>query len=215
MRVAAAALELFFPEDCLHCRERTAENGLLCQRCTGTLSTFAGSANTQAGHARNHALLYQGAGKALFSAAKFANRRRALHQLLPWAEQSLRPLNTPESCFIQMPSSRPFLHRLLSAILPQHKIARGIFAFEKTATRGQNKLLKESERFRRIAETLKISRRDLPRAETYILCDDVFTTGATLGHAAWLLQTEFSLKPEQIQLWTLMYRERLFEDAAD
>ncbi len=215
MRVVSAALELFFPEECLHCHNSIAEKGLLCATCSGTLRKFESSASTQAGHVRHHALLYQGAGKALFSAAKFANRRRALQQLLPWAERSLRPLNAPESCFIEMPSSRRFLHRLLSAILPQQKITRKVFSFVKTATRGQNKLLKESERFRRIAETLKISRRDLPKAETYILCDDVFTTGATLGHAAWLLQNELSLKPEQIQLWTLMYRERFFEDAAD
>jgi predicted amidophosphoribosyltransferase len=215
MRLISAALEQILPESCLHCRERVAVRGLLCETCGKTLRRHDAADAKHSSFSRHHALYYEGAAKALFSAAKFSNRRRALQALAPWAATSLQKLNAPESCFIEMPSSRPFLHRLVKQLLPNAKVARKAFTFEKSRTPGQNKLLKEAERFRRIAETLKLNAGELRPAKTYILCDDVFTTGATLGHAAWLLQTALSLQPEQIQLWTIMYRERLFEDAAD
>jgi predicted amidophosphoribosyltransferase len=125
---------------------------------------------------------------------------------------SLQKLNTPESSFIEMPSSRPFLHNLLKRALPSDKISRAAFVFDFARKGKQNKALKEAERFQRIAETLKLSGRPLPEAKMFILCDDVFTTGATLGHAAWLLQQKLALEPAQIQLWSLMYRPRQFED---
>ncbi|AFM12187.1 ComF family protein [Turneriella parva] len=215
MRLFSAALEQLFPESCLHCRRQVAVRGLLCEACAKTLRRYDAASASHGGFSRHHALYYEGAAKDLFAAAKFSNRRRALHELVPWAATGLQNLIAPESCFVEMPSSRPFLHRLVSRLLPNTSTVRSVFAFERSKTPGQNKLLKEAERFRRIAETLKLNVKLVPPAKVYILCDDVFTTGATLGHAAWLLQTALSLQPEQIHLWTLMYRERLFEDSTD
>lgn len=215
MRFVSALLEQLFPEACIHCERRIAENGLLCGLCRQGLRPVEGEFFMPGGQARHHALYYEAAAKSLFAAAKFSNRRRAQQQLQRWTELSLQKLNNPESTFVEMPSSRAFLHNLLKRSLPQEKIVRGLFLFAQSQKGSQNKLLKEAERFQRIAETLKLSEQPIPAAKTYVLCDDVYTTGATLGHAAWLLQQKFGLKPEQIKLWTLMYRQRMFEDEAN
>lgn len=212
MRLVSGFLDQLFPETCLHCDKHFAEDGLLCRQCAETLCAAKEGALTANGHARHHALIYEGAAKSLFAAAKFSDRRRAQKQLQKWAVPSLQKLNTPESSFIEMPSSKPFLHNLLKRTVPPEKLSRSAFVFDFSQKGKQNKTLKEAQRFQRIAETLKLSGRPLPEAKVYILCDDVFTTGATLGHAAWLLRQKLALEPAQIQLWSLMYRPRQFED---
>ena len=71
----------------------------------------------------------------------------------------------------------------------------------------KNKNLGEAARFRRIRESLVRGARPIPKAERYVLCDDVLTTGATLGQAAWLLE-QSGIAREKILLWALLYRRR-------
>ncbi len=210
MKLAGHLLQQLFPERCVHCGERLADRHLLCAACEATLRKAPDDPEIIRGGARAYALVYEGAAKSLFAAGKFSHRRRAQRLLADFAAESMQPLLQANALFIEMPSSRPFVHRLLKRVVPQGQLARGIFTMDRLGKLRANKLLKEADRFRRIAATLRLSGKPIPEAGLYVLCDDVLTTGATLGHAAWLL-AQTGIAQKNISTWTLMFRERQHE----
>jgi predicted amidophosphoribosyltransferase len=200
-------LQQLFPELCLHCAEMFADSDLLCRECEKTLRKGPSNPETVQGMRRKYAIVYETAAKSLFAAAKFSDRRRAQNLLIEMAQESLKSLITESTIFIQMPSSRPFLRKVLRRIVPRRQLVEKIFTIDRDGEYLANKLLKEADRFQHVAATLRISASKLPYAENFVICDDVYTTGATSGHAAWLLR-QAGIAAENITVWTLMFRER-------
>lgn len=201
-----------FPELCLGCGGRLMRDDFFCAACAAATPVRATAPDIGAhGFQQRFVLDYDGNARKLLAAAKFSERRRALRFLISATTENLTPLTGKDSIFIALPSRRRFLHTLLKKSLPQQTIRTNVYRmkkrlFKKTA----NKELSEGERFRRIRDDLLLRARALPDAERYILCDDVFTTGATLTHAAHLLQTRLAIPKEKITLWALMVRPRKF-----
>lgn len=207
MNLTGNILQQLFPERCLHCEERLSDAHLLCAVCANTLRKGPVDTDIVAGMRRRYALIYDAAAKSLFAAAKFSDRRRARQLLVEIAAENLKGLVNDSALFIEIPSSRPFLHGLLRRVVPRRQILNGIFAIDRTGSYKSNKLLKESDRFQRIAATLTLSGKNIPEAGHYVICDDVYTTGATMGHAAWLLR-QAGVEADNLTMWSLMFRER-------
>lgn len=201
-------LQAIFPEPCLHCGGRLPEHGVLCAACEANMPP-AGQNCAVAGayYQTNYVFLYEGVQKSLFKAAKFAGRRRAQTRICSAAGRALAKLAIPGVMFLPMPSSRSFLNAVLRSALARGQLQPGLFRLRRQGTGDSNKRLGEAARFRRIRESLVRSAEPLPRAELYVLCDDVLTTGATLGQAAWLLE-EAGIARDKILLWALFYRAR-------
>lgn len=205
-------LQAIFPEFCLHCGERVRQNAMLCTRCASgeILKRPVGVAKAN-GIEQKFSFLYEGAAKTLFSAAKFSERQRPLKYFIEAARPDLVEMLTEKTIFLAVPSRRKFLARLLGAILPPGTLVLDAFRFEKEGKNSAaNKLLGEAGRYRRIHESLTWNNANLRPAEKYIVCDDVSTTGATLSHAAHLVQQHLDIDKSNITLWALMYRERQF-----
>lgn len=204
-------LQATFPEPCQHCGEKFPLHGIFCENCQAQLpESVINTVPAKAHYETQYLLPYQGVIKSLFTAAKFAQRRRATATMYRLAHPALSTLCAPDTLFVPMPSSRRLLLSLLENCVPRAYIAKGIFHVRKRITEKQNKYLSEAGRFRRIRETLHRSKKNLPQAARYILCDDVLTTGATLGQAAWLLE-QSGIARERILLWALCYQERKFD----
>jgi len=201
-----------FPELCLGCGERLMRDDFFCANCTTTKPVRATAPDSGAhGFRQRFVFDYEGNARKLLAAAKFSERRRAVRVLVRAATEDFAPLTGKGSVFIALPSRRRFLHALLKKSLPQESIRTDIFRMKKRLfKRTANKELGEGERFRRIRDDLLWAERTLPAVERYIICDDVFTTGATLTHAAHLLQTRLIIPKEKIVLWALMVRPRKF-----
>ncbi|MFZ5629411.1 MAG: ComF family protein [Spirochaetota bacterium] len=150
---------------------------------------------------------YEGVQKSLFKAAKFSGRRRAQAMIFGMARAALQAVAGPGTIFLPMPSSRTFLSGLLRSAVNAAQVQPGVFVLKKGKRGDSNKHLGEAARFRRIRESLVRSPTQLGPAERYILCDDVLTTGATLGQAAWLLESG-GVPRDKIILWALLYRRR-------
>lgn len=201
-------LQAIFPESCLHCRSRLPEDSLLCSACLAAIPQAEQNSVVPDSHYQTQYLYpYEGPQKSLFKAAKFSQRRRAQNIIYAIAQNALRTLAAPGTIFLPMPSSRTFLGDLLRYAVPAARVEPGIFLLKKAVRGDSNKHLGEAARFRRIRENLMRSQRSLPEAERYVLCDDVLTTGATLGHAAWLLELS-GIPREKIVLWALLFRRR-------
>lgn len=205
--------QIAFPEPCLHCGANFPPQGILCKSChAALLESVADMALPTAYYTTHYLFLYQGVVKSLFKAAKFSHRRRAIATLCSLAYPSLAALCTPGSVLVPMPSSRNFLSQLLEKSVPHERIYKGVFHIRQEFVGTQNKHLSEAARFRRIRQILYRSKKELPSATRYILCDDVLTTGATLGQAAALLEQN-GIARDKILLWALCYRERWQEKA--
>lgn len=213
--LTSALLSVFFPEVCLHCGEKIADTGLLCAACaTQGIKKFT-APQMPAQHARYpqaHAFVYEGIAKSLLKAAKFSDRRRALHGWIDLAAPRLVSLIEGDTLVLALPSRRKFLSRLLKAIVPKGKLVPDAFQFKREGFLFQraNKTLGEAARYRRIHDTLLWGGRKIPAAARYVICDDVFTTGATLNHAGYLVEKNLRVQPEQITLWALLARPREF-----
>lgn len=208
-------LSAFFPEVCLHCGEKIADAGLLCAACSAQGIQKFTVAETTTQHARYHqahAFVYDGIAKSLLKAAKFSDRRRALHSWIDLAAPLLIPLTEGGTMVLALPSRRKFLSRLLKAIVPKQKLVLNAFSFKRETLlfRRANKALGEAARYRRIHDTLQWKALGLPAAERYVICDDIFTTGATLSHAGYLAEKNLGIQPKQITLWALLARPREF-----
>jgi len=201
-------LQAIFPEPCLHCRTCLPDRGVICARCTEELP-HCGQNSTVAGayYQTRYLYAYEGVQKSLFKAAKFARRRKARNMVFRLAHGALASLAEPGTVFLPMPSSRDFLATLVRSAVPRDRIHVGMFRLRKDKFGEKNKQLGEAARFRRIRESLVRGAKPLPVAERYVLCDDVLTTGATLGQAAWLLE-QSGIAREKILLWALLYRRR-------
>lgn len=207
-KIGSALMRLAFPEMCAHCRQHPAGPHLLCTACMKEILITPAPQNLSESYYQTGYLLpYAGSHRTLFKAAKFAGRRRALQYFEQVAQRAFSALRSPGTCFLPMPSSRAFLRQILRANLPRDEIHAECFQFRKIRGSGSNKLLGDAARFRRIRESLVRTRRSLPVAQQYVLCDDVLTTGATLGHAAWLLENE-GISREHIRLFALFYQPR-------
>lgn len=207
-----SALQAVFPELCIECGKKIPRSAFFCDACgeTGGL-TRAGDVAAENGIERRFAFLYEKTGKTLFAAAKFSERRRAMHYLIREGRSHLAPLFGGSTLVLGLPSRRKFLRKLLGSIVPKEKLMLNAFAVRrKLFGKDANKLLGEGERYKRIHENLIWAEKPLPAADRYILCDDVSTTGATLNHAAYLLQKHAGVAKERILLWALMYRPRHF-----
>jgi predicted amidophosphoribosyltransferase len=201
-------LQAFFPEFCLHCKSRLPEVGLVCSPCLRDVPRPQGNSIVANAHYETKYLFfYEGVQKSLFKAAKFSGRRRAQEFMFRAAHCALKEIAEPGSVFLPMPSSRNFLAKLLLSAVPRAQIFPGIYFLKKGRWGKSNKQLGEAGRFRRIRESLILRTKKLPSAERYILCDDVLTTGATLGQAAWLLEST-GVPREKLMLWALLYRRR-------
>ena len=208
-------LQVFFPETCLHCGENIADKGLFCATCARQGIKRFSSTVTQVQHARYpqaHAFVYEGIAKTLLKAAKFSARRRALKSWITLATPQLTPLLEQDTLVLALPSRRKFLTHLLKAIVPKSKLVLNAFAFRRESLFSQraNKALGEAARYRRIHDTLYWNGIKLPVAQRYLICDDIFTTGATLNHAAYLAEKNLAIQPGQITLWALLARPREF-----
>lgn len=208
-------LQALFPETCLHCGERLADSGLLCNPCAAQgISKFSANETKtqQARYPQSHAFVYTGIARSLLKAAKFSERRRAVKSWIDLAAPQLVPLIGADSLVLALPSRRKFLRRLLKAIVPKQQLVLDAFSFKKERIflRSANKALGEAARYRRIHDTLQWNGRPLLSAKRYVICDDVFTTGATLTHAGYLVEKNLQLKPDQITLWALLARPREF-----
>ena len=208
-------LQALFPESCLHCGERMADAGLLCTGCAAQgihKFTEDKSKTQQARYGQAHAFVYTGIARSLLKAAKFSERRRAVKSWINLATPQLTTLIGADSLVLALPSRRKFLQPLLTAIVPKQQLVLDAFSFkkEKIFLRSANKALGEAARYRRIHDTLLWNGRRLPTAKRYVICDDVFTTGATLTHAGYLTEKNLQLKPDQITLWALLARPREF-----
>ena len=205
-------LAAVFPELCLECGVRISRDNFFCDACgrEGILKPV-GLIPVEDGIARKFAFLYEGAAKTLFAAAKFSERRRAVDFLKSAAREDLENLSAGSALVLALPSRKKFLRGLLAANVAKQKLIPDAFRIQKRRFGGDaNKLLGEAERYRRIHQSLVWNGVSIPPAERYVLCDDVSTTGATLNHAAHLVQENLGISKSQITLWSLMYRERLF-----
>lgn len=201
-------LQAIFPEPCLHCKSRLPENGLICPRCLADWPQGEQNSTVPHSHYQTQYLYpYEGVQKSLFKAAKFSGRRRAQGFVFRKARAALQSLVQPGTVFLPMPSSRSFLSGLLQSAVPRAQIHPGMYLFQRGKWGDSNKHLGEAARFRRIRESLVRSPKQLAVAERFVLCDDVLTTGATLGQAAWLLESG-GVPREKIVLWALLYRRR-------
>lgn len=208
-------LQALFPETCLHCGEKMADAGLFCSPCAAQgIREFSanGVQVQQVRYGQAHAFVYEGVARSLLKAAKFSERRRAVKRWIDLAAPQLRTLVGADSLVLALPSRRKFLQRLVKAIVPKKQLVLDAFSFkkEKIFLRRANKALGEAARYRRIHETLQWRGKQLPAAKQYVICDDVFTTGATLTHAGYLTEKNLQLKPDQITLWALLARPREF-----
>lgn len=207
-----SVLQAVFPELCLECGERLAHAGFFCSHCgeNGSLKRV-GEIEPENGMERSFAFRYEHTGKTLFGAAKFSQRRRAMNFLIGEGRSHLGPLSEGSTLVLGLPSRRKFLQKLLRSVVSKEKLILNAFAVRrKLFGKDANKLLGEGERYKRIHENLVWAEKNLPAADRYILCDDVSTTGATLHHAAHLLQKYAGVPKEKITLWALMYRPRHF-----
>lgn len=213
--LTGALLQTFFPEVCLHCGENMADAGLFCAPCAARGIQKYAAAETKTQQARYphaHAFVYAGIAKSLLKAAKFADRRRALHSWIDLAAPQIAPLLEGDSLVLALPSRRKFLSRLLKAIVPKEKLVLDAFQFKRETFffRRANKTLGEAARYRRIHDSLQWNGIKISTAKRYIVCDDIFTTGATLNHAGYLAEKNLVIQPEQITLWALLARPREF-----
>lgn len=201
-------LQAIFPEPCVHCRSRLPKENLLCPYCLAAVPIGEQNSVVPDAHYLTRYLYpYEGPQKSLFKAAKFSGRRRAQAKIYAMARNALQALAEPGTVFLPMPSSRGFLTGLMQAAIRRELIVPGIFILHKGNVGDSNKHLGEAARFRRIRESLVRSAKPIPEAERYVLCDDVLTTGATLGQAAWLLE-QSGIPREKIMLWALLFRKR-------
>lgn len=201
-------LQALFPETCLHCSENLVERGLICAACTRSNPEHDHTGQAEGHYPTHFVFEYSGVAKTLFGAAKFSGRRRAAHGLLQEARKDLQTFADGRTVFLPMPSKRKLLRQIMkSSLQPKYVIAKA-YRLKPKGAEESNKLLGEAGRFRRIRESLAWSGKVLPDADRYVLCDDVLTTGATLGQAAWLLQQEARVPREKILLWALMHRRR-------
>jgi predicted amidophosphoribosyltransferase len=201
-------LQAIFPEPCLHCKSRLSDENLLCPQCLSLMPQSEQNSTVPEAHYQTQYLYaYEGVQKSLFKAAKFSARRRAQAKILAMARHALQTLAEPGTLFLPMPSSRSFLSELLSSTVDAQSVQAGVFEMKKGIWGEKNKHLGEAARFRRIRESLVRSPKPLRAADRYVLCDDVLTTGATLGQAAWLLESS-GVPREKILLWALFYRRR-------
>ena len=213
--LTGALLSAFFPEVCLHCGENIADAGLFCAACSAQGIKKFTAPQMPAQHARYpqaHAFVYEGVAKSLLKAAKFSDRRRALQRWIDLAAPQLLPLIQADTFVLALPSRRKFLKRLLKAIVPKRQLLLHAYEFkrEKFLLQRANKSLGEAARYRRIHDTLQWKGVKLPASGRYVICDDVFTTGATLNHAGYLAEKNLRVQPEQIALWALLARPREF-----
>ncbi len=210
------ALSALFPELCLECGTKIAHHDLFCKTCSqdGILKRV-GFLPSEDEIQRQYAFLYEGPGKTLFSAAKFSDRRRAVNFFIRESRGDLTGISGGSTIVLALPSRRNFLRRLLKALVPRQKLILDAFLVKRKLLQNDaNKLLGEAERYKRIHESLIWSGKNLPAAERYVIADDVSTTGATLNHAAYLLQKHAGIRPGQITLWALMHRPRVFAPMA-
>ncbi len=208
-------LQALFPEVCLHCGEKIADAGLFCGACAeqGVKKYIASATRAQqARYPHAHAFVYEGIAKSLLKVAKFSDRRRALKSWIDLATPQLSPLVGQGALVLALPSRRKFLARLLKAIVPKQQLILNAFAFKRETFLFQraNKTLGEAARYRRIHDTLQWKSVNFPPARRYLICDDIFTTGATLNHAGYLAEKNLAIRPEQITLWALLARPREF-----
>lgn len=205
-------LQGFFPELCLHCGEKIVDRDFFCSACAPR-SGFDVTPAENPQYRQHYTFMYEGPLQTLFQAAKFSGRRRARRFFTEAAARDLGRFNDGRSVFLALPSRSDFLRKLITASLPASQLMFDTFRVKRTLFGNKaNKLLGEAGRYRRIHEDLQWNNLPLPRAERYILCDDVSTTGATLGHAAHLLAKNAGIDATRILLWSLMYRPRLLKN---
>ncbi|MBV6493950.1 MAG: hypothetical protein LDLANPLL_01974 [Turneriella sp.] len=211
------AVRLFFPEVCLECRKKIADKNLFCEACLREkpLSwhpTFV----KENEFSRRFLLSYEGVGKTLFKAAKFSERSRARKFLIAHAKEEFNSLLTPSTCVLALPSRRSFLRKLLKKCIPRKQLVLDAFFMrEKLFKPSANKALSAAQRHARIHGSLFLNTKHIPMAEKYLLCDDVFTSGATLERAGYLVKENLGVKSSQITLWALMYRPHESERLAN
>lgn len=207
-------LQGFFPELCLHCGEKIVDRDFFCTACAPR-SGFDVIPAENPKYRQHYTFVYEGPLQTLFQAAKFSGRRRARRFFTEAAARDLDNLNDGKSVFLALPSRSDFLRTLLKKSLPATRLISDAFQVKRSLFGNKaNKLLGEAGRYRRIHESLLWAGAALPEAERYILCDDVSTTGATLGHAAHLLSKNAGVDASRILLWSLMYRPRILKNFA-
>jgi len=174
---------------CLACGARIAESHLLCSECRFGDPT-----------------IYEGSVKSLFAAAKFGQRPRAIRFFIETAEISLANHIARKTVFLAVPSRSQFLSTVLSRIVPRDLLCLDAFYFNRS--KSANKELSETARYKRICENLQWADAKICKANQYLVCDDVATTGATLSHATNLAR--LNLSGAEVESWALVTRPRYF-----
>jgi len=125
---------------------------------------------------------YKNREKHIFKMAKFENRHRAVNffteNFLNYLKQLL-PQNI--NYILALPSSKPFLEKLLSFVKQDFQVDFPFIVIKKK----QSKFMHAKDRFLMIENTLSLKENyKLQKNIKYCIFDDVFTTGATLNSAA-------------------------------
>ncbi len=207
------------PEWCNGCGQNlVTKQGLFCEICWGQIKPFnhqnrCGTCLSQLGPGgcsfcesrevffKNLSALfnYRHYNRRLLKMAKFEERPRALAFL----SQELKSYQQPDRRVIILPSARPLVKQAA------RQLGRPLNAFSRTRTRSQNKYMSEVQRFANIKENLGLAEMAarLDQSAEYWLFDDIWTTGATMNHAARLL-CEAGIKRENINALVLFRRDR-------
>lgn len=218
MNVFETVADFFFPQKCAACNYRPVNGSdLFCQNCHESLRPWsyrnrcsvcgAGTTGECPECAEREwffnraqfAMQYRGRTASLLKAAKFQNRRKAVSLINENID-----LNAPsDALLLPLPSSSELVGRAAEYIAQKNNLQlKQVFRFEK---KGRTKKLNRAERFRQLEESLQL-KKDLPAASSFIIFDDVWTSGATVNRAARLL-SEQGIERERISVYCIFRRD--------
>ena len=188
--------------DCPRCGEHQEKIGKACLSCTERELFFSNF---------GYALIYSGLGKRLLERGKFHARRRVIKFLAQYARQSFLKASK-NRVVVLLPSSHSFLYDLICSVEdsqePTTIIMHDVFSQDRTEV--ATKKLSHHLRFRKLQNELKIL--NPPQASaSVLLCDDIYTTGATLNQAARLLHEVVGTERAKISAWTLFRTNKRYQ----